>query len=101
MTELSKREFLILRCQEIQKEINELMAQATKATFLEAKIRDIQAYEKSVQSMIAIHPDLADEWKNFEKVYLNITGRELLRTADEKIFNRRENKCIGCGKVFR
>lgn len=99
MNGLTKKQFLELKCIELQQEINALKEDAARAAAIENRISVLKQYDNAVQKMISAHLDLADEWKAFERVYESITGKPILRTADEKINNRRDTTCVGCGRT--
>lgn len=96
---MNKRQFLEARTDELTREIAALKDQAALAAGIENRIDVLRQYDKAVQQMIAAHLDLADEWKAFERVYENITGKPILRTAEEKINGRRDTTCVACGRT--
>jgi hypothetical protein len=100
MNALTKAQFLQARCAEIQRDIDILKEEANKAAHIEDRIFVVGQYDRSVQKMISVHPDLAIEWQEFERVFESITGEQILRTASEKIQNRRDPDCSGCGRTL-
>lgn len=99
MNGLTKKQFLELKATELQREINALKEDAARAAGIENRIDVLSQYDNAIQKMIAAHLDLSDEWKAFERIYESITGKPILRTADEKINGRRNTNCVACGRT--